>query len=109
MPLDVRNPLDRLNNLSMIIQECDARGCSRKGYLGVFYGQFCKYHARDLEKIRRRIKRAQKDGLVHLEIRAREAELDFRKFSDWGHIRRIQKLKAINQKCFAGEKKPWKS
>lgn len=69
--------------------QCNARGCDN-----YCKGSFCGYHSHTLAIIRRRIKRAQKDKLLHVELDARQAEMKLRGGCDYGHWYRIRFLVA---------------
>jgi hypothetical protein len=62
------------------------------GTIEMCRGRFCYLHAKELHKIRRRIKRAQNDKLIHIEIQARKAEMELRGACDFGHQYRLRVL-----------------
>ena len=90
-----KNPLDRLNSVPLDFDwRCTAQGCDSRGTWYKCNGRFCTHHARELAIIRRRIKRAQADKLLNVEIQARRAENELRGSSDHGHLYRIQVLES---------------
>jgi len=90
-----KNPLDRMNSIPLDFDwKCTARGCDSRGTWYRCNGRFCTHHARELSIIRRRLKRAKADKLLHVELEARRAEMYLRGSADYGHRYRIQLLES---------------
>lgn len=72
---------------------CHAVGCrKRKSLHCVHGGLFCEEHARALGEIRARLRRAKATGDANAERRERQAEIEFRKLADAGHMHRQRGL-----------------
>jgi len=83
----------------MWVSVCDARGCCEKnGLIEGCNSWFCGYHISEIRSIRRRIKQAKEYNLIHIELRMRIFEKDFRKYTDEGHEKQIE---ILLEKCVA--------
>ena len=75
---------------------CQAKGCKRSGFHMSaekdFYNAFCTNHIGQYRSIRKRINSGKALQELRLELDARLAEQQFRKYTDFGHRQRITQL-----------------
>jgi len=91
---------------------CHAKGCRKhKNVISIFRGKFCPFHAKELEKMRLKLKEFSVNGNIHEEMIFRRKEVEFRKIPDTKHLYYLRQLeiKYCNElHCYAGDQKLYK-